>query len=278
MSWTPGRMEQERALQTPRPGMPLDLVPALVGWLDTTFRYDGELFFRTILWLQMPFGDPRGSGNARAAAMARLLDWFKNDYTRVLDVIHHVLVEGSDAANLEALDEILEHSNSLYRVSDDGLGLEERLALGVVEQVRHTVQQAETGTSTHLIDAWNAAYGYDKNYKHAYEEAIRAAETALRPIVSPSSAGASLFKMIKDVAAKPTKWQFVLGDERPRVPSDAPAADGVEVVLDLMRLLAYGQKSRHGGAATSAADEAKAAVLVSVMLVQVCESGAFSLA
>lgn len=258
--------------------MPVDLVPALVGWLNTTFSYDSELFFRTVLWLQMPFGDPRGGGSNRAAVMARLMDWFKKDYTRILDVVHHVLVEESDAADLAALDDILEHSNSLYRVSDDGLGLEERLSLGVVEQVRHTVQQAGTGTSAHLIDAWNAAYGYEKNPKHAYEEAIRAAETALRPIVSPAAPGTTLFKMIKDVAAKPTKWKFVLTDQRPGVPADAPAAEGVEVVLDLMRLLAYGQKSRHGGAAASAEDEAKAAVLISVALVQLCESGGFAAA
>ena len=82
----------------------------------------------------------------------------------------------------------------------------------------------------------------------------------------------TLGTMIRDVAAKPSKWDFVIIDG---------AVGGVDTVLAMMRMLWDGQTSRHGGVNPTrdeTDDEAKAAVHFAATLVQFGVSGAFSVA
>ncbi|WP_460712688.1 hypothetical protein [Nocardioides dilutus] len=273
MNWTPGRMEEERALQAPRPGVPEDLRARLHDWCRTHFTKHTSHFFEFVVWRQEPWPDPRS--NIRGA-WSPFVAWADGDPTRYLDTIHHLLTVQTQRNLTGGLTEILNNSNSLYRVTVDGTGLEERAPAAVIEQVKDTVANADHAASKHLTNAWNAAYGYEKNNVFAWSESIRAVEVAMKKVIDP---GATIFRAITNAAKDTSRWEFAVTDHRPaKYKKNAPAAEGVETVLDLMRLLAYGEHHRHGddGTGTDPTDvEAKTAVQLAITLVQLVQSGAF---
>jgi hypothetical protein len=151
-------------------------------------------------------------------------------------------------------------------VKDGYDGLEERVAPGVKELVREVVESATGSAGDHLVAAWNAAYGRESDPVKSYSEAIKAAEAALAPHVSPQNPKQTLGTMIADVAAKPSKWNVIIG------------STGVDTVLQMMRTLWDGQSSRHGGLLPTreeTLEEARTAVQLSAALVQLGTSGAF---
>jgi len=86
--------------------------------------------------------------------------------------------------------------------------------------------------------------------------------------------------MLLAISDAPQKWEFSIVDEREKPPANAPASDGVQVVLNMMRLLAYGQKERHGDdddgpVEINTDDQARAAVMLATTLVQFAVGGAF---
>jgi len=278
MSWTPGRNKAKRALEQPYPDVPDHLYSRLWEWIARSFRSPGSSSTSTArvneIQMAMRLDLPDGSAGVRLAA---LRDMCEQDTDFMLDLVESLLDHYRDnLGNAPALESLLIAANSAYAVKDDFSGLTERQAAGIAEQVQQVVTDADQSVSEHLIAAWNSAYGYTKNPVHAYTEAIRAAETALRPIVC-SGDHKTIFRMIGLVNDNPQDFKFVLTDHRPTAPANAPAADGVQVVLDLMRLLAYSEPKRHGGSGRNPTeDEAKAAVMTAVTIVQYCDSGAFA--
>lgn len=199
--------------------------------------------------------------------------------TRLLDMIEWfleqrkgdslMLVKPLDAAEL---DEVLTQGNSIYRVRDDCTGLELRVVPEVRQQVQAVVDAAAGSPGVHLATAWNEAYGRNTDPVKAYSEAIKAIEAAAAPVVSPSNGKATLGTIIRDIGAKPAKWQLAIR------PNDE---GGVDEVRRMMKLLWEGQTSRHGGITPTqpeTAEAARAAVLLAAVLVQFCVSGVFALA
>ncbi len=188
----------------------------------------------------------------------------------MLDVVETLLEHfGWDDGRAENLAVLLEAGNSAYRVRDDWVGLEDRVAPGVRQLVAETVTTAAGSAGDHLANAWNEAYGRSQDPVKAYSEAIKAVEAAFAPLVSPQNAKQTLGTMIRDVKAKPAKWKFVIADGN---------ANGVEVILNLMQMLWDGQTSRHGGlnpTRDETAEEARAAVHLAATLVQLGVSKAF---
>src|SRR5690606_40977297 len=90
----------------------------------------------------------------------------------------------------------------------------ERVAAGVKELVSEAVDTTTGSAGDHLVNAWNEAYGRKPDPVKAYSEAIKAAEAALAPLVSPKSTRTSLSTMIRDIKAKPAKWKFVIAEDR----------------------------------------------------------------
>jgi hypothetical protein len=276
VSWKPGQRRAQRALELPYENVPDHLRQPLWNWVQGAFsEYDSVAVPRmqqVAIHLRMPIG----TGSA-SSLMRVFLKACNEEPNFILDLVEALLeLYGWDGGRASDLKELLTSCNSVYTVSDDWNGLAERLPQGVAQQLESVVAEADASVSEHLVEAWNSAYGRKKNPAHAYSEAIRAAETALRPIVSPNE-HATIFKMIGMINDAPQKWHFVLGDNRPTASPNAPAADGVQLVLDQMRLLAYGESKRHGGEGSGVSeDEAKAAVMLAVSISQACQSGGFA--
>ncbi|WP_235736851.1 hypothetical protein [Nocardioides alcanivorans] len=171
-----------------------------------------------------------------------------------------------------ALEEMLRLANSAYAVSSEAKRLEMRVEPEVKAQVEAVIAAATESAGGHLTNAWNEAYGREADPVKSYSESIKAVEAALAQSVSPQNDKQTLGTMIRDVAAKPAKWEFVIA---------GGSVGGVETMLSMMRMLWEGQTSRHGGVNLTrdeTPEEAKAAVHFAATLVQFGVSGAFSIA
>jgi hypothetical protein len=266
MEWTPGRNKARRALEDPYEGVPEHLQGHLWSWVERGLRHSwGELNAQRIAQLAIHVRLP-ASTQPNAAIQIFTQAW-NEDKTVLLDLTESMLeLHGSDDGRAYDLDDLLESVNSAYAVNDELNGLEVRIADGVKPAVQASVDLAGGSAGDHLTAAWNEAYGRTADPVKAYSEAIKATEAALAGTISPTNTRATLGTMIRDVASKPEKWQFV-GNEK-----------GVETVLAMMRGLWEGQTSRHGGVSPTRAEtleEARAAVHLAATLVQFGASGAF---
>lgn len=95
-------------------------------------------------------------------------------------------------------------------------------------------------------------------------------EAALKPIVSPNDANATLGKMITALRDKPAKWRFVLR------PGDQEAA--ILDVVALARQVWKGDRARHGDSEEPPPTlaEARAAFFAAATLVHWCRSEALT--
>ncbi|SED64028.1 hypothetical protein SAMN04489727_8696 [Amycolatopsis tolypomycina] len=175
-----------------------------------------------------------------------------------------------EAADLDRLDRILRLGRSAYKVADDGAHLTWRVDPTVESAFQSTVAAASKGTAELLGRAWYHAYRPEPDATGAYREAVRAVEEAFVPIVSPKNGRASLGTVVRDLRNQSDKWELVLVDG-----VDAPAS--IEPFVGLLDQLWQGQRSRHGGGATSRDQgqaEAEAAVHLAALAVQWLTSGA----
>lgn len=269
VAWKPGQRKAQRALESPYEGVPPHLVGPLWNWLSGAFTYplgDESRLREVFLYLRLP---AESSTNRHLGYLASRC---REDQEFMLDLVEALLeLYGWDGWRGDDLQKLLESANSAYQVSEDMSGLEEVVALGVKDLVAEVVGAAHGTAGDHLSTAWNAAYGRKADPVKAYSEAIKAVEAALVPRVSPKNARQTLGTMIRDIAAKPSKWKFVIPDG---------TAQGVESVLQMMRILWDGQAVRHGNHAPTPSqtlEEARAAVHIAATLVQFGVSGAFDL-
>jgi hypothetical protein len=188
----------------------------------------------------------------------------------MLDVVEAMLERyGWDDGRALALNDLLRAANSAYTVKGSRDGLELRVAAGVKELVQEAVDAAGGSAGDHLANAWNEAYGRNHDAVKSYSESIKAVEAALAPHVSPQNPKQTLGTMIRDVAAKPSKWEFEIADGH---------VSNVETMLNMMRTLWDGQTSRHGGVTPTrpeSIEAARAAVHLGATLVQWGVSGTF---
>ncbi len=114
-----------------------------------------------------------------------------------------------------------------------------------------------------LAKAWEELYGVVPNASEAYRLAILAVEDAAVPVVSPKSANATLGTVLKQIEDQ-KDWKLPMVREHPRAMS-------AEIVVQIMRMLWYGQHDRHGGQPSApgnvSVEEATVAVSLAVTLV-----------
>lgn len=188
-------------------------------------------------------------------------------------ILEH-LPDDSAAGNLE---QILVRGHSGYAVRADRRGLEFRVPPAARAQIERAVHETPSSISQLMVKAWNAAYGLEPHPDVAFLLAVQATEAAARGVISPDDGAARLGKMIRDCEAKPSKWELVITESRPYVPEQDSALDGVQAVIQMLRVIAYGQKARHPDhdSDVNSIHEARAAVNLAVTLVQWCIDGAF---
>lgn len=168
--------------------------------------------------------------------------------------------------HLAQLEPLLADAGSEWTIGEraNHASLEKRVPEGVVEAVDETVAQA--GSAGQLLgEAWHAIFGRSPDTEEAYEKAIKAVEEAGAQVVSPNNKKATLGTMVRDMKAQ-SDWKLDLA---------TPDAD---VPVKMSEALWVGQESRHGGNGyrKPTPDEAEAAVMLAVPLVQWFSSGAIA--
>jgi len=170
------------------------------------------------------------------------------------------------------LEDALSQAGSAWRVVPDGESyrLELRVDATAVEAKEAAIALGGRAAE-HLKLAWSKAYGLHPDASAAYQEAVRAVESAAMPIISPLNAAGTLGTIIRDVRQKPSKWQMRL---------KPPAGhDPMVGLLEMLELLWKSEFDRHGSTDESvplhvSVEEARDAVHLATTLTQWFRSGA----
>lgn len=145
------------------------------------------------------------------------------------------------------LEELLSRGGSAWRVSVDPAGIFER----VTDSERKVFEEAtsERGAAAeHLNAAWEAAWRVDPNGQVAFDEAVKAVEAALRPVVTPNDGAAHLGKILGEIKASQERYtsrldRTVEGSKRQSATSFAN--EGVQMIHELAGSL-WRSHRRHG--------------------------------
>ena len=108
-----------------------------------------------------------------------------------------------------------------------------------------------------MQEAWALTFGREPNLSDAWGRAIKAIETLLKPIVSPSDVRATLGKMISVLRQSPDKWKCKLPDREYKANGETNVKPGIEVFIDALATIGY-QPDRHGSDQPQDVDEATA--------------------
>lgn len=196
---------------------------------------------------------------------------FAVDRGFLLDAVDFVLgrmhVDSYETGSVIAKVELaLREARSAYTIGRDGSGQLE-LQYRQPEALTALVTEATSATdraSEHLRRAWSKAFARSPDPNGACVEAVAAIEVAAKPIVSPNNQKVTLGTLIRDMKAKPSKWDT------------ASEADGdVEKVIAIMDMVWTGHY-RHGDESKPvnvSAEGAEMIVQLSALLVHWFRSG-----
>jgi hypothetical protein len=168
----------------------------------------------------------------------------------------------------EALQQLLDDGQMIYRVRPDGHGLERRVDPVVNAQAITAADAAEQAgypaAGERLLAAWNSIYAVKPDPSGAYRDAIRAVEAVANPFFLPKASAPTLGQVIQHLKEHCDDYEMVIAGKTGH-PAD------VSAVLEMMRLLWEGHRDRHEGGPTTAPispESAEAAVSLAVTLVQ----------
>ena len=168
----------------------------------------------------------------------------------------------------------LDNALSVYRVRDDGRGLERRaeaMATAALEEAADTAadKPAAGSAAAHLRRAWDSLHSLHPDPGIAHSEAVKAVEAAAHSVLEPGNSKATLGTMLRILRDHPDRFSLAI-----------PGPDGAGRIAPLvvnMRLLWEGQTSRHGSQSPTRQEtlqEAAMAVSIAVLLVGWFTSGA----
>ena len=145
------------------------------------------------------------------------------------------------------LEELLSRGGSAWRVDVDPAGLFER----VTDNERKTFEEATSkgdAATEHLAAAWGAAWRLEPNGQVAFDEAVKAMEAVLRPIVTPNDSSATLGNVLGDLKSSQAQFTSRLDRTPKAIKAQGPTAfdnEGVQLVHGLVGSLWRCHK-RHG--------------------------------
>lgn len=170
------------------------------------------------------------------------------------------------------LDVILTEGGSAYTVNPDRDGLCRRVDETLRQALTAAVQAADKQTkdaSTHLREAFSAAYGISPNPSAAYSHSVKAVEAIANPVFLPKSPEPTLGAVRSTLDQGRAKYEMVVQDR-----TGDPA--GINAVVELLNLLWHGQRDRHAGGPTSrpvTQEAAETAVHTAALLVHWIATG-----
>jgi len=180
--------------------------------------------------------------------------WDMYDESLALDVMDWLL--GHGCGHAQSLEHILKSAGHVLRISPDGNRLVERIDLALWDEYEQ-VTQLDDQASQYMQEAWALAFGREPNLSDAWGRAIKAIETLLKPIVSPSDNKATLGKMISALRQSPDKWECKLPDRDYKANGETNVKPGIEVFIDALATIGY-QPDRHGSDQPQDVDETTA--------------------
>jgi hypothetical protein len=177
------------------------------------------------------------------------------------------------AAMLESLALHLDNAFSVYRVREDGHGLERRsnvMVTGALKEAIAAGSKPEAGSAAmHLRRSWDAVHALHPQPGVAYSEAVKAVEASAHAVLEPSNSRATLGTMLRALRENPQRFSLAI-----------PGPDGQGDIMPLisnLKLLWEGQTSRHGSQSPTREEtvqEAAIAVSIAILLVDWFASGA----
>ena len=185
-----------------------------------------------------------------------------------LNAIDYILrqVDIRQPSDVDYLDARLSDGGSVWRATPRGL---ERRVDETLQSVAESVFGTHDRPADYLRDAWHKAWGRNPDASGAHQDAVEATEAAYAPIVSPDNDGATLGTIIRDIRAKPSKFQV-------RLQTKTGDKDVCRIV-DMMELLWESQR-RHGTDERphETVEEARDAVALATPLVHLVQQGGFT--
>ena len=262
--WTPLSVRRnQRDDFGPIDGVPTFMRRSINKWINNTIEWvahDGQLPLVTQIALELRIDelsdniDNFYADDAVIACIQRSGPWDMYDESLALDVMDWLL--GHGCGHAQSLEHILKSAGHVLRVSPDGNRLVERIDPALWDEYEQ-VTQLDDQASQYMQEAWTLAFGREPNLSDAWGKAIKAIETLLKPIVSPSDVRATLGKMISALRQYPDKWECKLPDREYKSNGETNVKPGIEVFIDALATIGY-QPDRHGSDQPQDVDEATA--------------------
>ena len=193
-----------------------------------------------------------------------IMDTTWDDRDMLLNIADYLLAsELASEEDAAALRGFLRDSGSVWEVDEEGRELTRRVPPEQREAYQAAIAPGDAA-SRHLQDAWRAAWSRrEPSARDAYDGAVKALESALKPIVSPKNDRTSLGTIVRDLRKKPAKWDTRFGGEQT-----------VETLVALLREL-WSTQDRHGEEEyrTNTLEEAQDAVTIAIAVVGIVRRG-----
>jgi hypothetical protein len=285
--WTPLSVRRnQRDDFGPIDGVPTFMRRSINKWINNTIEWvahDGQLPLVAQIALELridelgDYIDNFHPGDAIIACIQNSSLWGNiYDESRALDVIDWLLGHGFGHA--QPLEHILKSAGHVLRVSPDGNRLVERIEPTLWNEYEWATQPDDQA-SQYMQEAWALAFGRNPNVGDAWSKSIKAIETLLKPIVSPSDDNATLGKMIGALRQAPDKWKCKLPDREYKANGEINVKPGIEVFIDVLATIGY-QPDRHGSDQPQDVDEttARSVLFLATTVVGWLRDGALVLA
>ncbi|KAB1913280.1 hypothetical protein F8280_32900 [Micromonospora noduli] len=184
-------------------------------------------------------------------------------YLDVLDAILHLA-----NATPASLARILEEGGSVWKVREDGKGLERRVDPVATEAFTQATTPEDLASSE-LRQAWSRAFGRDSDASDAWDHAIKAVEAILAPIVVPAQDKPQIGHVLGQLRSQGDRWRLV-------VPGPDQDHDVSPLVTMLKTIWPNPDRHAAGNHRTPSLAEAQAVLHLAVTIVQWARSGAIA--
>jgi hypothetical protein len=206
-----------------------------------------------------------GAMQADPAQLVRLVDFALHNIT-----IGYALMDCEGAAG--DLDRILRESGAAWEV----VVIRRPLQYSLQRRVDATTSAAldrlsseGTPEAKHLAEARRRAFGQSPDPGKAYDEAVKAVEAVVVPVVLPNDPKATLGKAIGEMRNDPVRWSCTF--TRP-----TSTGDPIDTVIGMLDLLWKNETERHAPVTPITQEQAESAVHLALTLVQMFRTGAIA--
>lgn len=242
-----GRVAAEK-YTGPHDGVPDWIAVHLWEWLELAIEPSegpmghDQLFIDRLRTMSLELRFPiRGVKNGAKPAVA--MEWLRtslpSEPSRFLDVVDYVLQHFAVKELAAVLEQLLSTAGSTYRVAtvERGFRLEKRID-PVVTAALERVATPASRAGSHLAKAWGYVYGRNPDPSPAYREAVKAVESAGKPLIQPNNERATLGTMLGVLDVERANLRIALNPEAP--------GDAFATLKANMQLLWKAQLDRHG--------------------------------